>query len=147
MSFPTNPSAGDRYKEYEWDAVSGSWKKYEGDSDWAYVTFATGFGSWGSSSYPDLRYRKDKNNVLHLQGMIKILTGAVNDPICTLPVGYRPSDVIIMCPEKDNRDASGSLDSTGGAGRVDLDRDGVLSLKDPAVEAGWIYMNEQVFLG
>lgn len=62
----------------------------ENDSGWQNASLASGWSNFGSG-LSSARYRK-RNGVLYLEGVVAGSTGqtGINNPIFTLPSGYRP---------------------------------------------------------
>jgi hypothetical protein len=65
-------------------ATSPSWTAPTLTNSW--VDYGSGLSTTG--------YYKDKNNIVHLRGVVK--SGTVGQPIFTLPVGFRPAFTLIV---------------------------------------------------
>lgn len=68
------------------------------------IPYANGWvlfdSAWGGGNY-----WKDRNNVVHIQGIVK---NGTNSTICTLPAGYRPTQQLIF--ESTSNDARCRVD-------------------------------------
>ena len=89
------------------------------DSDWHLVgetgepAFQNGWVNYGSANFLEARFRKI-NGVVQVEGLVKNGTIAGQDPIFTLPEGYRPYARVIKC----------TITYNNTDGRLDIASDG-----------------------
>lgn len=82
------------------------------ETGWIDLTLENGWVVY-SSTYATGQYRRDKNGMVHLRGLIKNGTG-IN--IATLPAGFRPAITELLA----------TATSNNVFGRVDIDPSGVI---------------------
>jgi len=82
---------------------------------WQSVSLQNGWWPLNTSVYNDAGYWKDALGIVHLRGML--YNGSLSMPIFTLPSGYRPMRVEVMC-----------VQTYSGAGSVYVRNDGAVLL-------------------
>lgn len=80
--------------------LTPTWVNHSGDND--------------TGTYKSAGYYKDRNNIVHLKGMVK--NGTIGTSIFTLPVGYRPTNKLLFAVNANY--AFGSVDIFPTTGQV-----------------------------
>lgn len=114
-----------------------SWHTVGAAGEPAYATGGAG-GNWVSgatSGYGGLRFRKYPDGKVKLTGFAKPTNFIANDPVFTLPVGYRPTANLVFSTR-----ASGASAGQELANRIDVMSTGVVTCVSggSANPAGWV---------
>lgn len=75
---------------------------------WYACTLQNGWQNY-ANGYADASYAKTNADVVVLKGLVRFGTATANTPICTLPVGYRPTHRLVF-----------ATSSNSAAGRIDV---------------------------
>lgn len=103
----------DTKKFFTWDG--SGWNDISGGSLTFFApTFQNSWVNFSTVNWGATGYAKDAQGIVHLRGLIK--DGTINQPVFTLPAGYRPSFPLIFSV----------FNSAGSSVRLDIRPDGVV---------------------
>ncbi len=91
------------------------------------VTLSGVFSNWGGEYVPT-GYFRDKENMVHLQGLIAISTPTSGTTIFTLPQGFRPGATHVFVTLDSNSMVRLDVDSSGNVKIMDIPAEGFISL-------------------
>ncbi len=95
---------------------------------WQTPTLNAPWADYGAG-YASVRYYKDKENVVHLSGLLN--TGAVGSTIFTLGAGYRPVNGTLMF----------NVNNGNSLGRIDISTAGLVVFTFGPVTAAWVSLD------
>jgi hypothetical protein len=80
---------------------------------WIAPTLLNSFTNYDASIYQPAGYFKDLSGRVYLRGLLKRSAAALNTPIFTLPVGYRPAKLTLFALMAANLDGRLDVDASG----------------------------------
>ena len=80
---------------------------------WISPTLLNSFTNYDASIYQPAGYFKDLSGRVYLRGLLKRSAAALNTPIFTLPVGYRPAKLTLFALMAANLDGRLDVDASG----------------------------------
>lgn len=75
------------------------------------ASYLNSWVSYNTTTHNKAGYFKSTDSIVHLQGMVK--SGTINNPIFTLPAGYRPAKTLVF-----------TVPSNGAFGVLEVQTDG-----------------------